>query len=228
LTLREAPTDAPAGSKVAGPENPTKAELLAMAPGQIDTDRLSFRGLRGDQARHLDRSALLAALTELAPSPTDRGTVDLMVARGASGERLLPERAELSVEGGMPGDRWLGDKPDDPNYQLATTNTAVARTIANGQPLELHGDNLYLSLDITPVNLPIGSILQLGQARVRVTPTAHNGCKKWVQRFGLAAMKLNMEAEHRARRLRGIYLQVIEPGAVELGDAVVVLERPQG
>jgi MOSC domain-containing protein YiiM len=125
----------------------------------------------------------------------------------------------------MPGDRWAVEKRYGPEFQLATTRADFARLIANGQRLELHGDNLYLTLDLSSENLPAGSLLRLGQALVQVTPQAHNGCKKWVQRFGLDAMQLNLAPTHRHLHLRGIYLRVVEAGPVSVGDTVVVASR---
>lgn len=204
---------------------PSKEQLLQARPGSIDTNTLSFDGLRGDPARHLAREALLQQLAALAPAPRDEGRVDLLVARGPHGERQLPAEAELTVERGMPGDRWADDGRYGPEYQLATTRTDFARVVANGQALEMHGDNLFLTLDLSSENLPTGSLLQLGAARMQVTPQAHNGCKKWVQRFGLAPMQLNMDASMRPQHLRGIYLQVIATGVVRVGDRVRVLRR---
>jgi hypothetical protein len=206
---------------------PTKEELLTAPAGAFDTDRLSFVGLRGDSRRHLTRAALEAALVALPPAPRDEGRVDLMVARGPDGQRMLPSRAQLTVGGGMPADRWQGNGRYGPDYQLATTRTDFATVVANGQALELHGDNLFLSLDLSSDNLPTGSLLQLGEATVRVTPVAHNGCKKWVQRFGLHPMQLNMTPSMRSVHLRGIYLQVVEDGLVSLGDRVRVLRRAE-
>lgn len=203
---------------------PTKEELLAARAGSIDTDALRFVGLRGDRRRHLTRAALEAGIAALAP-PKDAGTVDFLVARGPEGERRLPASARLTVSGGMPGDRWASQDKYGPDYQLATTRSDTARLIANGQPLELHGDNLYLHLDLSSENLPIGSRLRLGEALVEVTPVAHNGCKKWVQRFGLPPMQLNLDPAYRALHLRGIYLRVLEDGHVRLGDPALVLER---
>lgn len=181
--------------------------------------------MRGDASRHLSRESLEQALAALVPAACDEGRVDLLVARGAQGERALPSEVLLTVEGGMPGDRWFGNGRYGPDYQLATTRTGFARVVANGQPLALHGDNLFLSLDLSSANLPTGSLVQLGAARLRVTPTAHNGCKKWVQRFGLAPMQLNMAPSMRSLHLRGIYLQVVEDGAVRVGDRAQVLRR---
>jgi hypothetical protein len=206
-------------------EGPTKAELLAAAPGSVDTDRLQFVGMRGDSSRHLDRAALRAALAALPPAPRDVGRVDLLVARGPNGERGMPGEVLLTAERGMPGDRWYGNGTYGDDYQLATTRTDFARLVAHGQPLELHGDNLFLTLDVSSDNLPVGSLLEIGQALLRVTPVAHNGCKKWAQRFGLAPMQLNMTHELRGLRLRGLYLKVVRDGRVAVGDTVVVRER---
>lgn len=203
----------------------TTAALLEAIPSQLDTDSLVFTGPRGDRARHLNRAALQTALASLPEAPKDAGTLELMVARGPNGERALPQSVTLTPEGGMPGDRWSRQKRYGPAFQLATTRADYARLIANGQPLELHGDNLYLQLDLSSENLPPGSLLRLGQALVQVTPQAHNGCKKWVQRFGLDAMQLNLAPAYRDLHLRGIYLQVLEAGLVRVGDAVVVVTR---
>jgi hypothetical protein len=203
----------------------TTAELEQATPGSLDTDALAFSGLRGDRSRHLDRTALEVGLAALPAAPRDRGTLALMVARGPNGERHLPSVAELTRTNGMPGDRWAGDDRYGPEYQLATMNVEVARLVANGQPLELHGDNLFLDLDVSVDNLPVGSRLALGSSLLEVTPQAHNGCKKWVQRFGLDAMHLNRAAGYRPRRLRGLYLRVVEDGSAHVGDAIVVVSR---
>jgi hypothetical protein len=191
----------------------------------VDTETLTFVGLRGDPAKHLKRAALLEALAALPKPPTDEGTVNLLVARGDHGERVLPQSARLTVSLGLEGDRWARQDRYGPGYQLATTQTSFARVVANGQPLELHGDNLFLDLDLSRANLPAGSIVQLGGAITRVTDVAHNGCRKWVQRFGLDATQLNMMPEFQHLRLRGLYLVVVDPGVVAVGDRVVVLER---
>lgn len=192
----------------------------------LDTDTLQFEGLRGDKRRHLDRAALCAAI-DAAVAPRDEGRVELLVARGPAGERETPAEVELTVGGGMPGDRWAQDEYG-PDHQLATTRSDLARVIAAGQPLELHGDNLFLHLDLSEENLPVGSLVRVGKALLRVTPERHDGCKKWVQRFGVWPMRLNLDPAYRALRLRGLYLQVVEPGRVALGDAAVVVERTAG
>jgi len=212
----------------------TTAALLEATAGQLDTDSLVFTGLRGDRTHHLSRAALEAALARLPEAPKDAGTLELLVARGPNGERQLPHEVVLTPEAGMPGDRWVSEERYGPEFQLATTRTDFARLIANGQPLELHGDNLYLHLDLSTQNLPSGSHVRLGQALLEVTPQAHNGCRKWVQRFGLDAMQLNLAPAYRHLHLRGIYFRVIEAGRARVGDRAVVIRRaplaqsPQG
>jgi MOSC domain-containing protein len=203
---------------------PSKEELLRSPPGGVDTESLRFDGLRGDRKRHLDRAALEAGIASLR-APLDEGTVDLLLARGPNGERHLPQEAVLTLREGMPGDRWAAQEKYGPDYQLATTRTDFARLIANGQPLELHGNNLFLSLDLSSENLPEGTLVRAGEALLRVTPVAHNGCKKWVQRFGLHPMQLNLDRAHRHLHLRGIYLRVVEEGRVRVGDGAIVVER---
>ena len=59
---------------------------------------------------HLDRAELDRALRALPAPPRDHGSVVLVVARPESGVRLTPERAALTPQGGLEGDRW-GARP---------------------------------------------------------------------------------------------------------------------
>ena len=48
----------------------------------------------------------------------------------------------------------------------------------------------------------------------------HTGCKKFVSRFGLAAMKFVNSPLGRRLQLRGINAKVVQPGAIRVGDVV--------
>lgn len=180
----------------------------------------------GDPALFLPLEALVDGLTRLPAAPRDTGRVVALVTRVDGGRRECPDRVRLTAAGGMPGDGWNRKSPDKPEAQLTVMQAAVATLIANGQPLALSGDNLFFDLDLSAANLPIGTRLRAGGAVLAVTPKAHNGCKKFMSRFGDAALRFVAHSERRHRNLRGIYLQVVEDGAVAVGDVVQVLTRP--
>jgi MOSC domain-containing protein YiiM len=137
----------------------------------------------------------------------------------------LPTRLLVTPATGVPGDAWGRREQPDPVAQITVMQVDVATLIANGHPLELFGDNLFLELDLSVENLPIGSRLRLGSATVAVTPKAHNGCRKFQARFGPEALRFVSDPELRHRNLRGIYLRVLEAGEVAVGDAVEVIAR---
>jgi hypothetical protein len=179
-------------------------------------------GPLGDAARHLPRERLERELAALAP-PAERGSLELIVSRRADGGRDAPARARLTPDGGVPGDAWARKTPEKLEAQISVMRADVARLLANGQELTLFGDNLLVSLDLSGENLPPGSRLRVGAALLEVTPEPHDGCRKFRQRFGDAALRLT--AEHRPERLRGIYARVLEPGEAAVGDPVEVLSR---
>lgn len=190
----------------------------------MTTDRIVGADM-GDAARHLPLEALRAALARV-QSPATGGRLSLIVRRANDDhERQVLDTAVLTPDRGVPGDYWERRVPLDPNAQLAIMQTPVAELIANGQPLPLSGDNLFVDLDLSAANLPIGSRLRIGEAVLTVTPKAHNGCKKFQARFGEDALRFVSEKPTRHRNLRGIYLRVLEAGEVRAGDAITVLER---
>lgn len=102
----------------------------------------------------------------------------------------------------------------------------VAELIANGQPLTLFGDNLFLELDLSAANLPAGSRLRAGTVTLEVTPEPHNGCRKFRARFGDAALRFVSKKDLRQLNLRGVYMRVVEDGEIAADDPVQVLSRP--
>ncbi len=183
-------------------------------------------GPAGDVARHLPFNDLLAGLRALAEAPKYVGALALIVRRLADGARETPERLRLTPEGGVPGDGWSRRPPRSPDAQLAVMRHDVAALIANGQPLTLFGDNLFVDLDISTANLPCGSRLRVGGAIVEVTPKPHNGCSKFEGRFGADALRFVGPGPERPRNLRGVYWKVVATGEVEVGCSVRVISRP--
>jgi MOSC domain-containing protein YiiM len=152
--------------------------------------------------------------------------VALIVRRRPDGVRETPARVQLSPEQGVPGDRWSRRSPEKPDAQLTVMRRDVAEVLANGQPLTVFGDNLFVDLDISAGNLPLGTRLRVGGAVAAVSPKPHDGCQKFRTRFGGDALRCVQARETRSQNRRGIYWTVVEAGEVAVGDPVEVLSRP--
>jgi MOSC domain-containing protein YiiM len=157
--------------------------------------------------------------------PKDSGRVILIVRRCGEGVRETPGRARLCTEAGLFGDEWCRRPTRDVEAQLAVMRADVAKLIANGRPLTMFGDNVFVDLDISNANLPAGTRLRLGEAVVEVTPKPHTGCGKFHSRFGENAFWFVNAAAGRHQNLRGIYWRVIESGEVSVYDTIEVLTR---
>ena len=179
----------------------------------------------GDPATFLDFEVLRTRLSSAPPAPAEAGRVRMLVTRHKGGRRQTLERVAMTPESGMPDDAWGRQRRPHPDAQLAVMQFDVATLVANGQPLELFGDQMILELDLSAANLPPGSVLRAGTATLEVTPMPHNGCRKFRERFGEGALQLVTAPELRHRNLRGIYLRVTEAGDIAVGDAVQVLKR---
>jgi MOSC domain-containing protein YiiM len=182
----------------------------------------------GDPACFRTQAELESGLRALPGAPRERGRVALVVSRREGGRRETPQRVELTPDAGVPGDAWGRREGRSVDGQLAVMQRDVASLIANGQPLTLFGDNLFLELDLSAANLPAGSRLRAGGALLEVTPKPHDGCLKFRARFGPEALRFVSRPDLRHRNLRGIYMRVVEAGKVGPGDPVAVLARPAG
>jgi MOSC domain-containing protein YiiM len=180
-------------------------------------------GPHGDSSQYLPFAELEAGLRALPESPKDAGRLALIVSRRADGARETPDRVRLSPEEGVPGDGWSRRPPCNSEAQLAVMRHDVAVLIANGQSLTVFGDNLFVELDISAANLPVGTRLLVGEALVEVTPKPHNGCFKFKERFGPDALRFVQAKPTRGQNLRGIYWKVVAPGEVSVGAPIQVV-----
>ena len=180
----------------------------------------------GNSSRHRPLTELEASLHALPELPKDSGRLALIVRRPADGSRETPERLRLTPDEGVPGDAWGRNPERNLEMQIAVMRRDVAELLANGQPLTLFGDSLFVDFDISVGNLPIGSRLRVGEALVEVTPMPHNGCVKFKGRFGADALFFVNAKPTRHLNLRGIYWKVIEPGEVSVGAPIEVISRP--
>lgn len=179
-----------------------------------------------DETRHSAITTLTDGYAALAPAPVDHGQLTGIVRRLEDGTREQPGTAVLDETIGLVGDKWGRGRSPNVEMQVTVMRQDVAGLIANGQPLTLFGDNLFVDLDITTSNLPAGTRLALGECVLEVTPEPHTGCKKFKERFGFDALKFTARKELRGHNLRGIHWRVIQSGTIRVGDTIDVLSRP--
>ena len=178
--------------------------------------------------RHLTLAELEAALPAALQSPKEEGTLELIVRRPAVGRRDVLEAGELDLQTGLVGDTWsirsssrMPDGSPHPDMQINVMNSRVIAMIAGERTRwGLAGDQLYVDLDISEENLPAGTRLAIGSAVIEVTAQPHTGCAKFVQRFGVDAMKFVNSPRGRTLHLRGINARVVVPGRIQQGDAI--------
>ncbi|HCA58197.1 MAG TPA: MOSC domain-containing protein [Blastocatellia bacterium] len=182
----------------------------------------------------LTRAEIETHIDHVLAAPKDRGRVELIVRRPAVNAREVITEGKIDREHGLLGDNWLtrGSSRTDnglghPEMQLNVMNYRFAELIAGSRErVPLAGDQLYIDLDLSSANLPPGTRIKVGDAVIEVTAIPHTGCKKFVERFGLDAMKVANSEFGRRHNLRGINAKVVEPGKVRAGDTVSVISRP--
>jgi len=183
--------------------------------------------------KHLSGEQLNLGLDFILQSPSAQGELKMIVIRPSTDLRQSLQECELSPELGVHGDNWADgcwlslpdpDGSPDPNVQVAIMNSRAIELIAQDPDRrELAGDNLYVDLDLSDENLPAGQQLAVGSAVLEITANPHNGCKKFVQRFGKDAVKFVNSPEGKRHHLRGIYAKVVQSGVVRVGDDVTKL-----
>lgn len=163
---------------------------------------------------------LNAGLDPIRQSPSDVGTLHMIVVRPVTNERAVLTECDASPDGAIHGDRWFGSsKPRDVSVTLM--NSRAAALIAQDESRwPLAGDQLYVDFDLSEDNLPPGTRLQIGGATFEITAKDHTGCTKFSSRFGADAWQFVNSPEGARLNLRGIYAQVVEAGTIRAGDAV--------
>lgn len=178
--------------------------------------------------KHLTMQELEAGLDEIRQSPQDEGVLEMIVRRPRTGEREVLEEGELDLIEGLVNDNWrtrgssqTADGSSHPDMQLNIMNSRVIALVAqHKEHWQLAGDQLFIDLDLSAENLPPGTRLAVGSSVIEVTPQPHNGCKKFVERFGLEAMKFVNSPVGKQLHLRGINAKVVQAGLVRVGDIV--------
>jgi MOSC domain-containing protein YiiM len=166
---------------------------------------------------------LTAGLEHVRQSPSEEGTVELIVRRPQVEEREVLEQGELTLEEGLVGDCWgTRSAHANPKAQVTLTNSRATDLVAGGdrERWALAGDQFYVDFDLSDENLPAGTRVAIGAAVLEVTDIPHTGCGKYTARFGADARAFVNSPEGLALNRRRINTRVVEPGTVRRGDAV--------
>lgn len=176
------------------------------------------------------RAELDAQLPHVLNAPKTGSRVAMLCTRPARNERVFPDAIVLTRARGIDGDRemaqpWLRlDNGDpDPRIQVSIIPQRVLDLVWRDRENITHpGDNIVADIDVSLDNMPVGTILTIGTAALRVSDEWNDGCAKWNKRMGRAAYEWTTQPDHEPLRLRGIYCEIITDGVIKLGDTITV------
>ena len=174
---------------------------------------------------------LAAALPDVLAAPRNGGGVRLLCARPKPNARTFPDALTLTRDAGVVGDfemsrPWLelADGSPDPRIQVSVLPSRVLDLVWRERDRVAHpGDNIVVDMNLSEENLPVGTLLSVGTAILRISDVPNDGCVKWKVRQGKAAYKWIAEPSQAPLRLRGLFCSVEQDGVVRLGDSIVRL-----
>jgi MOSC domain-containing protein YiiM len=165
---------------------------------------------------------LLQSLKTLPTPPHGTGRVEGLVLRPKRGEREEVQQIELTPEGGILGDRWGKRNHSTTHRQVSAIRKDVLDMLSGDAWAALSGDNLHVQLDLSEEALPIGSLLHIGSAILRVSPEVYGPCHLFSGRFGQNAHDATLDPAWLSARGRGVLLEVVQGGMIRIGDTIRV------
>lgn len=163
----------------------------------------------------------------LEPSPSDIGTIELIVCRPIPNERKILKDAEITEADGLVGDYWEDKRAkgkDNTKTQITLINSKIIGLIAgdkeNWPPA---GDQLYVDFDLSLENIPVGQKITLGSEDnviLEITDIPHTGCEEFMGRFGKDATLFVNASKRKNLRLRGVNAKVIKSGKINVNDQI--------
>ena len=178
---------------------------------------------------HVTKAELIAALPGVLSAPKTGSAVELLCLRPGYGERRFVDAVTVTKAQGIPGERWgtapwlkLPDGTGHPGIQVSILPRRVLDLVWRGRETVVPpGDTFVCDLDMTEANLPVGQLIGVGTAVLKVSEVWNDACAKWKVRHGEAAFE--WVRAHPQLRLRGVLCSVEQDGVIRNGDAVEIL-----
>lgn len=174
---------------------------------------------------------LQAALPHVLDAPKDAAPIEQLCLRPGYGKRDFVNQITMTREFGMPGERWmkspwlkLPDGSPDPRIQVSILGTRVLDLVWRDRDAAPHpGDPILADMDFSHDNMPVGTLLSVGTATLRVSDQFNDACVKWKVRYGKDAKDWIVVPDNVKYRLRGILCEIVEDGVAHTGDLITKL-----
>lgn len=174
---------------------------------------------------HVTMAECDAALDHILAAPKE-AEIELLNFRAGFGERDFRDHLDLTVEGGIVGERWgkmpwlkLPDGSGDPRIQVSILQRRVLDLCWRDRENVVHpGDTMIADMDLGEANLPVGTRLQAGTAVLEVSSKFNDACAKWKVRYGRESFDWINRPENVQHRLRGVLCKIVQDGVVRKGD----------
>ncbi len=171
---------------------------------------------------------LQAATPHILDAPKDNAPVQQLCLRPDYGTRDFVDKIELTRAFGMPGERWnyapwlkLENGKPDPRIQVSILGSRVLDLVWRDRENTPHpGDPIVADMDFSHANMPVGTLLNIGSATLRVSDKFNDACVKWKVRYGQDAKDWIVVPENITHRLRGVLCEVVRDGWVKTGDLI--------
>lgn len=173
----------------------------------------------------------MAALPYIKAAPKTDAPIEMLCLRPDYGQRQFVDQITLTVDQGMPGERWatapwlkLPDGSPDPRIQVSILPKRVMDAVWLDRAGQVHpGDPIVADIETSYDSLPVGTRLQAGSAVLEVSDAFNDGCVKWKHRYGAAAKDWLVRPDTRPLRLRGLLCRVVRDGVLRQTDRLIVL-----
>ncbi|MEZ5751149.1 MAG: hypothetical protein R3D60_04000 [Paracoccaceae bacterium] len=175
---------------------------------------------------HATRAELDAAIPHILAAPKDGAAISMLCFRPGYNQREFPDSLTLTQARGISGERWetapwlrTDDGAGHPGIQVSILQKRVLDLVwRDRETTPYPGDTFIADMDLSEANLPVGQLLAVGEAVLKVSDVFNDGCVKWKARYGADAKDWITAPGHPPLRLRGALCSILRDGIICNGD----------